>query len=83
MPQVGEGATHGPEALYGGGHTSYKSSVIHEFSPLDYPCDIIQLRARAVQYPPRIRPILFLTPVRAFIKIVHAVRVEPNVKISP
>ena len=35
-----------------GTHTSYKSSVIHEFSPLDWPCDIIQLRARAraVQY---------------------------------
>ena len=50
MPQVGEGATSGPEALSGGGHTqNTKVQPFSEFSPLDWPCDISQLRAVHIQ----------------------------------
>ena len=76
MPQFGERATLGPEALSGGGHTPYKSSVIHEFSPLDWSCGIIQYEHRQYSIHPRTE--WFSSSFNEGIQTFHVVRMEPN-----
>ena len=70
-----------PKRYSGEGTHPYKSSVIREFSPLDWSCDIIQYEHKQYSIQPGSDRSSSTLPEGTY-KIVHAVRVEPNVNNS-
>ena len=51
MPQIGEGATSGPETLFGGGHTSLTNFSPSLIQSIGLVVHYYPIRAQTIQYP--------------------------------